>query len=165
MDAEIHKSLMKKAGALLARRAYSRGELRNRLAKIADELQVESVLDRHEQLNLLNDADYAYNFALCRIRQEAWGPTRICQSLLRRNVAQATIDRALERVGNELGQEPILIEYIKKRCGKRGLPTDPKGIRKLVMHLLQRGFSEDQIFHALKQVIPAAVLHRFETGE
>ena len=165
MDAELHKILLKKAGALLAHRPYSRGELQERLAKLAEEPQVECVLDRLEQLNLLNDADYAYNFALYRIRQDGWGPTKICQSLLRRHVAQATIDSALERIGNELGQEPILIEYIKRRCGKKGLPTDRGGIRKLVMHLHQRGFDEDRILSALKKMIPAAVLHRFETGE
>ena len=63
MDNERHKLLMKKAGALLARRAYTRGELRDRLVKTSGETPVESILDRLEQLNLLNDAAYAYNLA------------------------------------------------------------------------------------------------------
>ena len=35
---------MKKAGALLARRAYSRGDLQKKLAAFGDDAQVESVL-------------------------------------------------------------------------------------------------------------------------
>jgi len=165
MDAALQKILLKKAGALLARRGYSRGEMRNKLTRIAGASQVESVLDRLEQLNLLNDADYAYNFALCRIKQEGWGPGKVHDFLLRRHVAQATIESALERIRKELKEESILVEYIKKRCEKQGPPMDLKGIRKLVLHLRQRGFAEGDIFSALKGMVPAAVLHRFETGD
>ena len=165
MDAALHKMLLKKAGSLLARRSYSRGELRNKLSGFAEKSQVESVLDRLEQLNLLNDADYAYNFALCRTRQEGWGPAKILESLLRRHVDQTTIENALEGVRNELGDESILVEYIRKHCGKQGMPTDLKGVRKLVLHLRRRGFDEERIFGALKQMIPSALLQRFDTGE
>jgi regulatory protein len=165
MDAELQKALLKKAGALLARRAYSRGELRIRLARIAEDSQIESVLNRLEQLNLLNDADYAYNFALCRIQREGWGPAKVRESLIRRHLPQATIESALERVLAEMEDDSVLIEYIKRHYGKQALPTAPKDIQKLVLHLLRRGFGEDAIFNALKRLIPAAALRHFETGE
>jgi regulatory protein len=165
MDPELHKVLLKKAVALLARRAYSRGELRNKLAKMAGRLQVESTLDRLEQLNLLNDADYAYNFALRRMRQEGWSRAKVREALLHRQIAPATVELALEHVRNELGDESVLMQYVQKHCGKRGLPTRSQDIRRLVLHLRSRGFDEDQIFNALKQTIPAAVLQRFVTGE
>jgi regulatory protein len=165
MDREIQKAVLKKAGSILSRRAYSRGELRNKLLKIAKEQQVETALNRLEQLNLLNDADYAYNFALYRITQEGWGPAKIYDSLLRRQVPHATIDAALERVCNEVDEESALVDYVKRHCSKKGPPTDPKGIRKLVMHLHLRGFDEDIIHRALDRIIPAMVLQRFETGE
>jgi regulatory protein len=165
MDVEIHKVLLKKAGALLARRAYSRGELRNRLAKIAGDRAVESALDRLEQLNLLNDADYAYNFAFCRIKQQGWGPARVHESLLRRHVAETAIACALQRIRNEFGDESLVAEYIQKHCGKTGLPSDLKGIRKLVSHLRQRGFDEDLITNVLKRMIPAESMPHFERGE
>ncbi len=165
MDTDLQKMILKKAGSLLARRSYSRGELRNKLCAFAEKYQVESALDRLEQLNLLNDADYAYNFALCRARQEGWGPAKILESLLRRQVGQTIIKSALERIRNELGDESVLLEYIQKRCGKHGMPADIRDVRRLVLHLRRRGFGEEMIFGALKRVIPSALLERFDTGE
>ncbi len=166
MDTDIHKILMKKAGLLLARRAYSRGELRSRLAGIADDPQIEPVLNRLEHLNLLNDVDYAYNFALHRIRQQGWSPARVQSALIRRQVSAPVIESALDRVRCE-AEEPaaFIVEYVRKRCGKSGLPSDPKGIRNLILHLRRRGFDEDQIFGALRELIPASALQPFETGE
>jgi regulatory protein len=165
MDAELQKTLMKKAGLLLARRAYSRGELRMKLAKMAGDSEIESALDRLEQLNLLNDADYAYNFAVYRIRQEGWGPAKVRDSLLRRHLSQAIVESALERIRDELGEELALTDCIKKRCGKQALPANPKDVQKLISYLRRRGFDDDSIFRALKRMLPAAAIQHFETGE
>ena len=109
---DLYKALLRKAGALLARRAYSRGELRDRLSRYAGDAPLESVLTRLEELNLLNDEDYAYNFALCRIGQQGWGPARVRKSLLQRQVPAATIEGALERILNELDPATVLREYV-----------------------------------------------------
>jgi SOS response regulatory protein OraA/RecX len=166
MDIDIAKMLLRKAGALLAHRAYSRGELKTKLADLAEEAQIEAALNHLQQVKLLNDADYAYNFALRRIRQQGWSPAKAQHALVRRQVETPVIERALERVQNEAGdQSTIIVAYIYKRCGKNGLPTDPKGVRKLLLHLRQRGFDEDPILGALRGLLPAAALHLFETGE
>jgi regulatory protein len=165
MDVELQKALMKKAGLMLSRRSYSRGELRMKLAKMTGDSEIESVLNRLEQLNLLNDADYAYNFSVYRIRREGWSPAKVRDSLFRRHLSQAIIESALERVRNELGDEFALIECIKKRWGKQAPPTSPKDIQKLILYLRRRGFDEDAIFCALKRMLPAAAIQRFETGE
>jgi SOS response regulatory protein OraA/RecX len=164
METKHPDLLMKKAGALLARRAYTRSELRDRLAKTSGKASVEKVLDRLEQLNLLNDADYSYNFALCRIRQ-GWSHARVKESLLRRHIDRNNVEGALQRIGNELDDQSAAASYLRTYCKKKGLPADLKGLRKLVTHLRQRGYEEDSISGALCQVIPAALLQRFETGE
>jgi SOS response regulatory protein OraA/RecX len=165
MDASVQRMLFKKAGSLLARRSYSRGELRNMLAKCADQDQVEIALNRLESLNLLNDAEYAYNFALGRMGRQGWGPAKVLDSLLKRHVEQNTIESAMARIQNEGGEESSLDLCIKRYCTKRGRPSDPKDFKKLVSHLRRRGFDEDDIFHALKKAIPDAASQRFETGE
>jgi regulatory protein len=165
VDSELYQALLKKAGTLLARRAYSRGELRIKLLKTAGEREVDSALDRLEQLNLLNDADYAYNFAFYRIKHEGWGPAKVRDSLLRRHVAPSAIEGALDCVRSTLGGNPDLVEYMRKFCGKRWPPTDPKQLQRLIMHLRRRGFDEDCIFSTLRREIPEAVLQHFETGE
>ena len=166
MDIDLRKLLLKKAGALLARRAYSRMDLQMKLATFADEPQVESALQHLERLNLLNDSDYAYNFALRRIRQHGWGSAKVRHALLAHHVERAIIELALERVrmASE-GEESVIRDYVHKRYGKNGLPADPKGVQKLILHLRQRGFEEETIFRALRGYIPDTVLKHFETGE
>jgi len=165
MDGDNFKTLLKTAGALLARRAFSRGELRNRLAKAGRDHEIEAVLDRLEQLNLLNDADYAYNFALCRTRDEGWGPAKVRDSLLRRGVSPETAAAAMQRVGDETDARAALTQYLRKHCAKTGAPSGPVAVRRLVLHLRRRGFDDDAIRGALKQTVPAALLERLETGE
>jgi regulatory protein len=164
---DAHKTLLKKAAALLARRAYTRGELRAKISRLSDASQTDCVLDRLEQLNLLNDADYAYNFALRRITQDGWGPAKVMQSLLRRHVGQAVVETALDRVRAESGSgcESPIPGQIHKYCEKMGVPADAKQLRKLIAHLRRHGFEDDNILSALRQTIPAALLQRFETGE
>jgi len=165
VDSGSHKALLKKAAALLARRSYSRGELRVKLLKTAGASQVESVLDRLEQLNLLNDVEYAYNFALYRIGRESWGAAKVCDALRRRHVEAETIENALQRVRSELGEETVPVEYMQKYCGEPWPPTEPKHIQKLILHLRRRGFNDDTILGALKKALPMPVFQRFEIGE
>jgi SOS response regulatory protein OraA/RecX len=163
---DTHKIILREAGSLLARRAYSRCELKSKLAGLAEESQIESALCDLEHLNLLNDTDYAYNFALRRIRQQGWSPAKVKQALICRQVGAADIECALDRLKREEGdRETIIVAYVQKRYGKIGLPVDPKDVRKLILHLRQRGFDDDQILGALKGLFPAAALQPFETGE
>ena len=165
MESDIQKQLLKKAGELLAKRSYSRGELRRKLEKYGDKEHVEMVLNRLMSLKLLNEEEYAYNFALRRIQQQGWSLARIIDSLRNRQVDQRTIDLAMARIRNESGAEGAIDACIRQYCEKRGLPSDPEKIRKIVSHLSRRGFDEDEIFHALKQAIPEAAMKRFGTGE
>ena len=166
MDETVRASLLKKAGSLLARRAFSRGEMRDRLAPLGGAAEVDAALAALEQRNLLNDAEYAYNFALRRCGDEGWSPGRVRHELERRRVAPAEVDRALERVRSELGGgAPVLARYLRKRFGSRPLPADAKGVRRLILHLGRRGFEMQDILRALRGEVPAAVLERFETGE
>jgi regulatory protein len=155
----------KRAAALLAKRAYSRSELRKKLAPIGQEPLVEKTLDRLEQVNLLNDREYAYNLALHHIQESGWGPAKVKEDLLRRGVDSDVIKQALEQALNEADIETLLVEYIEKRCKKQGLQTDPKEIRRLVLHLIRRGFEENQIWGALRRIIPPDVFRCFETGD
>ena len=165
MEVDIQKLLLNKAGALLARRSFSRGELRRRLEKFGDSTQVETALDRLASLNLLNDEDYAYNFALGRIKQRGWGTARVIDSLLKRQVEQRTIDSAMARIRNEEGDKKLLDSGVEQYCRKNGLPSNPKDIKRLISYLRRRGFDEDDIYRALRQAIPDAALQSFETGE
>jgi regulatory protein len=165
MESDCSEKLMQKAGSLLARRSYSRGELQDKLASIGGPQQVESVLDRLEQLNLLNDAEYAYNSASRRIRRDGWGPAKARDLLLRRKVPGSLVEAAIERVRHEISDAEALEAYLNRRSRTRPLPEDRKGIHKLVVSLGHRGYSPEAICSVLRQKIPTAAWQHFDTGE
>jgi regulatory protein len=165
MCAKHGSPLIKRAVALLARRAYSRGELRKKLTPIGQDPLLEQTLDRLENVILLNDLEYAYNLALHHIQQAGWGPAKVKDELLRRDVDPEVIKLAIERALNESDIDAFLVEYIEKRCRKLGSQTNPKEIHKLVLHLVRRGFDENQIWSALRRIIPPDVFRCFETGD
>ena len=165
---------MKRAAALIARRAHSRGELRRKLAaaqNVGEACAIEAVLDRLEHLNLLNDAEYAYNFAFYRIKDLGWGEEKVRKALSDRDVAKAAADRALDRVREETapggtgGIAGALIEYIESYCRKHGTPSTVKDSQKLARRLIGRGFDEDRVIGALQRIIPPETFRHFETGD
>ena len=161
--------LMKRAAELIARRAHSRGELRRKLAAVQNnaEADIEAVLDRLELLNLLNDAEFAYNFAFYRIKDAGWGEEKTREALLEKDVAKTVADRTLERVREETamnGAEDALMEYVNGYCRKHGTPSSLKDARKLARRLAGRGFDDDRIVDALQRVIPPEIFRRFEIG-
>ena len=169
-----NNTLMKRAAALIARRAHSRGELRRKLEtaqKIEDAGAIEAVLDRLDQLNLLNDAEYAYNFAFYRIKDLGWGEEKVRKALFDRDVAKSVVDVALDRVRKEIapdGEDGIsdtLIEYIESYCRKHGTPSTLKDSQKLARRLTGRGFDENRVIGALKRIISPEIFRHFETGD
>jgi regulatory protein len=165
MEADPNKKLLQKAGSLLARRSHSRGELRDKLAAHGGAVEVETVLDRLERLNLLNDTDYAYNLAVRWIRQEGWGPIKVHHLLMRRHIAAPVADSAIDRVRLEISDEVALESYLKRLCRTHPLPGDRRGIHKLFLSLQRRGFPEEAIWSVLRKRIPLAAWQIFETGE
>jgi regulatory protein len=159
------KKITQKAGSLLARRAYSRGELRNKLKQLGDDQQIERVLDRLEQLNLLNDFNYAYNSACRWIKSDGWGPVRVCQRLAQRQVPDAIAEAALRQVREEIGDAEALEAYLTRRCKTQPMPAHRKGIQKLIASLQRRGYPHEVIWDMLRHKIPASAWQDFETGD
>ena len=161
-------ALMKHAAALIARRAHSRGELRRKLAaahKTEEAKEIEAVLDRLDHLNILNDAEFAYNFAFYHINNSGWGEEKVRAALHGRDVAKADADRALERVREEIapdGANDALMEYVSGYCRKHGSPSTLKDAQKLARHLAGRGFDEDGVIGALRQITTQEIFRHFE---
>jgi SOS response regulatory protein OraA/RecX len=165
MEADLHKRLMERAGAILRRRAHSRGELSLKLSGFAASDDVEKALDRLQELDLLNDARYAYNFALHLLTETGWGPRKVSEALHLRKLSVALIESVLEKIGREIGYEAMLTNYLERHCLKSGFPSNRKGLHRLVQHLQRRGFAEEHIYSVLRRKVPAEAWHDFENGE
>ncbi len=165
MTDTVASSIMHKAGALLSRRPYSRGELRAKLAALGEAAEVEKTLDRLEELNVLNDATYSYNLASMWIKQAGWGPLKVRFHLLRRQVSAAVAESAVDRVRQEVSDGEALTAYLNRRARQKPMPEDRRGIRKLIGALRQRGFTDETIWTELRRRIPTAAWKVFDTGE
>jgi len=165
MGEESSSKIIHRAGALLGRRPYSRGELREKLSALGDHQEIESVLDRLQELNLLNDLNYGYNLASYWMKHEGWGPVKVRFHLLRRQFSTAVAEAALERMRQEFSDADVLISYLDRRARNHPLPDDRRGIRKLAASLRQRGFPDEVIFGVLRQRIPTIAWKKFDTGE
>jgi SOS response regulatory protein OraA/RecX len=156
---------MQRAVRLLSRRPYSCEEMRLKLAPYAGDQEIDAVLNRLVELSLLNDEEYAYNFALCQTRQQGWGPLKVFHSLLRKRVPAKLAELTIDRIRRETSDEVVLREYVGRYFRKSGIPQDRKGIHKLIAHLRRRGYLDETIFMTLRGTIPPSAWRTFETGD
>jgi SOS response regulatory protein OraA/RecX len=138
--------------------------LRDKLLGLGSREEIEEALQRLEDMHLLNDSDYAYNFASNRMTQKGWGPVKVYHALVRRRVSPDIAESALERIREEAGERIWLEGYLEKYWRTRHLPQHRKDIGKLVAHLRQRGFHEDAILDVLRHRIPDEVWRSFDVG-
>lgn len=141
------RSLKARAVALLARREYSRAELRSRLAgeetggAAAD---VDRVLDDLAALGLLSDARYAH--AVVRRKSGGYSRRAIVETLKSRGVPQAAAAVALAEAGVDDGD--ALAALWRRRFGKP--PADEREKARQVRFLHSRGFALSAIFRLLR---------------
>ena len=136
--------LRQHALACLARRDYSRAELRARLRPLAaDDAAVDEVLDRLESERLLSDQRYASQRIAARAVR--YGDTRLRQELRQRGLSDADIAAALPAAGDELERRRALWQK------KFGSPAQTPAERAKQMRFLQyRGFSHTAISAVLR---------------
>jgi regulatory protein len=155
---------MRKAGVLLSRRACSRSELRGKLARTSDcPEELERVLDRLEELGLLNDAEYAYNFASKRIQEKGWGPLKAYHALLRRKVPAEIAESSVARIRSETGEHSLLQNYLEQYWRNRGIPGNRADLRRLIGHLSRRGYREELVVEVLRRLVRPDVWRSFHS--
>ena len=143
------KTLKARAIALLARRDYSRAELRAKLAgdrasSDVDLAGVDALLDELSALGYLSDA----RFAQAMVRQKSGGYSKraIGASLKARGVEGPAVSEAL--AGVEVDDVDAMVALWRRRFGTP--PGNDKEKARQVRFLLSRGFSLSAIFKLLK---------------
>ncbi len=139
--------------AMLARRPCSRGEIAAKLksARYMDET-AEMVLYKLEREKLLNDRDFALQWARSRLNRK-YGAYRIQQELRQKGVSGEDLEVAME----SLDEEELLTQAITlaRKGLARGKPgEDPRKTRQRVLaSIVRRGFSWDLARQACSQVL------------
>lgn len=131
------------AVGLLARRDYSSGELKKKLADRGySEEAIEAVVGELESSHKLDNERYSQNVVAYRARR-GHGPARIRSILQKSGVSRSTIDEAVK--GEEAPDFLALARAVRARKFGPDLPKDRKERARQARFLQYRGFSTDHI--------------------
>ena len=134
---------IKKAVAMLARRACSRKEIADKLTRqgFCDDV-VSLVLFKLEKNNLLNDQDFSGQWTRYRLEGK-YGPGRIYRELRMKGVDEETARQAVEDIDDEDQFEPAM-ELAAKYFRNSKPGEDIRKVRQRILRtLVLRGFDWD----------------------
>ena len=109
-----------------------------------DEAVAEDTIARLRELGYLDDAAYARSYVEARFRNKGFGPGRLRSDLMRRGVAAAHIDAALDEMIEQDDVVEAARRHAEKRWPRLAAEADARKRRKkLSDYLVRRGFSYD----------------------
>lgn len=139
----------------LGGRAQSTGELREKLRRRAErESDVDEVLSRLRQSGYLDDKRYAESFATARLSGEKFGRTRVIHDLRQRRVAPALAERSVEKVYQDVDEEALIEEWIRRKyrtATRENLFAQNKDLAAAYRRLARAGFRSGEILKVLKR--------------
>lgn len=148
-------SLWEYALRILAGRAHSIGEVREKLRRRAERAEdVDDVLSRLKQSGYLDDKRYAESYATSRLSGEKFGRTRVVRDLRQHRVAPALAERTVEKVYREVDEEALIEEWIRRKyrtATREGLFAEQKDLAAAYRRLARAGFRSGEILRVLKR--------------
>lgn len=138
---------------LLARKDYSRAEMRQKLLQKGFPLgEIENVLHKLSVQQLLNDPCYAQRLANYYAREKLWGPWRIKHKLQEKGICPEVAEEAVAREEKNFPATERLKKFLEKKLKNRTLSKFSKEEKKkLTNQLYRHGFSWEEIFHTLSR--------------
>ncbi len=140
---------------LLAGRAYSTGELREKLRRRAQrEADVDYALAHLKDLGDLDDRRFAESFATARLSGDKLGSTRVVQDLRRRRVAPALAERTVRAVYQGVDETALIEDWVRRKyrtAVREGLFAADKDLAAAYRRLLHAGFKSGEIIRVLKR--------------
>ena len=145
---------MNRAVKLLAAKPRSIGELRERLLEKTwtDREIVDSVIERLSDYKYLDDAQYAADLAVSKLRQQPQGRRRLKQTLSQKKLDKDTVDEAVTSAFEKIPEAQLIDVAIEKRLRLKGRPETRDDVKKFYDHLLRRGFSYDLVIERLRDI-------------
>lgn len=139
-------TLKQRAVALLARREHSRAELVKKLAPHGSQEEIDSVLNRLQDVKLLSDERFTAAFV--RSRAERFGAARLRQELRLRGVDSNMVEHEL--AADDLPSEMERARQVWQRKFSEQ-PADAREWARQARFLQGRGFGSEVIRRLLKE--------------
>lgn len=144
---------------LLALRDRSRKEIEGRLfEKDYTREIVDRVLREMEFLGYIDDARYAFKFAMDAVKRKSAGPAAVKYGLQQKGVPREVIDEAVSRVFQDYDEKEVAQKALKTALRKRLEVRNKKQeigrneLKRLSDYLRRKGFSYDIIKETLKEI-------------
>jgi len=148
-------ALWEYAVKVLAGRAHSSGELRDKLRRKAElAADVDPTIARLKEFGYLNDRKFAESFATARLENEGLGKTRVLADLSRRRVAPAVAQQTVGRVYEDVNEEALAEDFVRRkfrRTPRENLFQEEKDLASAYRKLLRAGFRSATIVAVLKK--------------
>ena len=149
----VHRRARNVALHALATRGVSKVEIEARL--VARELPAEVVAEQIstlERQGLIDDAELASNLVDKYVLRQGLGRRAAAEKMRQRGVPQAVIHEALDGISNE-DESSRLREVAEDRARALGSLAPDVAKRRLVAYLQRRGYSGNEIFSVVDEVL------------
>ncbi len=145
---------MNRAVKLLAAKPRSIGELRERLLEKnwTDGAIVDGVLGKLQEYGYLDDAQYARDLAVSKLRQKPQGKRRLQQAMSQKKLDRETIESAVNSAFEKMPEAELIDAAIEKRLRLKGRPKTRDDVKKFYDHLLRQGFGFDLIRQKISEI-------------
>ncbi|KAB2846694.1 MAG: regulatory protein RecX [Melioribacteraceae bacterium] len=139
----------------LGRRSHSKRELYQKITKKGfDKILCNKVLDELNEINLINDIEFAEKYAEEKIKRGKSGINKIKSELIKKGINKNIIEKielkhktSDEILDNIFSIASRKLELLKKK------ETDKRNLKiKLYTHLLGKGFTSEQVSEVLNKI-------------
>jgi regulatory protein len=140
MTSAVRRTAKDRALGLLGYRARSRVELSRRLLRAGYEVEeVSAALDDLEAVGLVDDERFARELAAHELQQRGSGRRLAITALRRAGVSAEVAERVVEETETD-DEEARAAEVARARLGRFGGLDEATAYRRLVSHLVRRGY-------------------------
>lgn len=138
---------MNRAVKLLAAKPRSIEELRERLLEKSwtDDAVVSAVIEKLKEYGYLDDAQYARDVAVSKLRQKPQGRRRLKQAMSQKKLDRETVEAAMDEAFEKIPETEMIDAAIEKRLRLKGRPETWEEKKKFYDYLLRRGFDYELI--------------------
>jgi regulatory protein len=164
------EKLLNVALRALGGRAYSSGELREKLQRRAKSAaDVDAVLTKLKEAGYLNDRQFAENYAASRLQNQGLGKMRVLRDLRQRRVAPKLAEQVTDKTYEKTSETDLIEEFLRRKYrGKQLGPflSEEKNLASAFRRLRYAGFSAGQSIRVLKRYAnQPEILDRLESEE
>src|ERR1700689_2153283 len=149
------EKLLNVALRALGGRAYSSGELREKLRRRAQsDEDVDTVLAKLKEAGYLNDQRFAEAYAAARLQNQGLGKMRVLRDLRQRRVAPKLAEQVTEQTYQKTNEGDLIEDFLRRKYRGKDLKqflSEQKNLAGAFRRLRYAGFSAGESIPVLKR--------------